>query len=50
MKTLSDETLTKSITEGTASVGKSNMCPPWGKTFESDEIECLVAYVKSFAK
>jgi mono/diheme cytochrome c family protein len=50
MKTISDETLTKSITEGTASVGKSNMCPPWGKTFESDEIECLVAYIKTFSK
>jgi mono/diheme cytochrome c family protein len=50
MKTISDETLTKSITEGTSAIGKSNMCPPWGKTFESDEIECLVAYIKTFSK
>ncbi|NTU58689.1 MAG: cytochrome c [Chlorobiaceae bacterium] len=50
MKNMTDESLTKSITGGSASVGKSNMCPPWGKTFESDEIECLVAYVKTFSK
>ena len=50
MKTMTTEALTRSITGGSASVGKSNMCPPWGKTFESDEIECLVAYIKSFSK
>ncbi|HWR00475.1 MAG TPA: cytochrome c [Chlorobaculum sp.] len=50
MKTMTEEALTKSITGGSASVGKSNMCPPWGKTFESDEIECLVAYIKTFSK
>lgn len=50
MKTLSDETMAKSISEGPASVGKSKMCPPWGKTFKSEEIDCLVAYIKTFSK
>ena len=49
MKTLSDEVMTKSISEGSISVGKSNMCPPWGKSLDKEEIECLVAYIKTFA-
>ena len=49
MKTLPDEKLFKAIIEGSASVGKSNMCPPWGKSFHSEEIEFIVAYLKTFA-
>jgi mono/diheme cytochrome c family protein len=49
MKTLSDEKITKVISEGSVSVGKSNMCPPWGKTLDKEEIECLVGYVKTFS-
>lgn len=48
MKTLSDETIFKVISEGSVSVGKSNMCPPWGKSFDKEEIDCLVAYVRTF--
>lgn len=49
MKTLSDDSIFKVISEGSASVGKSNMCPPWGKSFDKEEIDCLVTYVKTFA-
>lgn len=49
MKGMSDERITKVISEGSASVGKSNMCPPWGKTLDKEEIECLVEYVKTFS-
>ena len=49
MKGLTDETIFKVISEGSVSVGKSNMCPPWGKTFEEEEIEFLATYVQSFS-
>jgi mono/diheme cytochrome c family protein len=47
MKTMSDERLFKAISEGSAGVGKSNMCPPWGKTFDKDEIECMIAHIRT---
>lgn len=46
MKTMSDELMFKAISEGSAGVGKSNMCPPWGKTFDRDEIDCMIAHIK----
>ncbi len=49
MKTLPDDKLFKAINEGSASVGKSNMCPPWGKSFHSEETEFIVAYIKTLA-
>jgi mono/diheme cytochrome c family protein len=49
MKTLSDESIYKVISDGSASVGKSNMCPPWGKSFNREEIEVLVSYVRTFS-
>jgi mono/diheme cytochrome c family protein len=49
MKSLTDETLFKVISEGSASVGKSNMCPPWGRTLDKEEIDCLVDYVRRFS-
>jgi mono/diheme cytochrome c family protein len=49
MKSLSEEKIIKVISDGSASVGKSSMCPPWGKTFNIEEIEFLAEYVKSLA-
>jgi mono/diheme cytochrome c family protein len=49
MKTLSDDTMFKSISEGSAAVGRSNMCPPWGKTFQKEEIDCMITYIKTFS-
>ena len=49
MKTLPDEVMYKAINEGSASVGKSNMCPPWGKSFHSEEVEFIVAYIRTLA-
>ena len=49
MKSLSNETLFKAIMEGSASVGKSNMCPPWGKSFHSEELEFIVTYIRTLA-
>ncbi|NTU52919.1 MAG: cytochrome c, partial [Chlorobiaceae bacterium] len=47
MKTLTDETMFKAISEGSAGVGKSNMCPPWGKSFDKDEIDCMITYIRT---
>ncbi|NTV99437.1 MAG: cytochrome c [Chlorobiaceae bacterium] len=49
MKSLPDEVLYKAINEGSASVGKSNMCPPWGNSFNPEEIEFIVGYIKTFS-
>jgi len=49
MKTLSNEMLFKAIMGGSASVGKSNMCPPWGKSFHGEELEFIVTYIRSLA-
>jgi mono/diheme cytochrome c family protein len=49
MKTLPDEVLFKAINEGSASVGKTNMCPPWANSFNPEEIEFIVAYIKTFS-
>jgi mono/diheme cytochrome c family protein len=48
MKTMSDDHLFKAISEGSVGVGKSNMCPPWGKTFDKDEIDCMIIYIRTF--
>lgn len=46
-----EEYLTKVIKEGTAAVGKSPFCPPWGATLGEDEkIENIIAFLKTLHK
>ncbi len=48
---VSNEYLTKVIKNGTASVGKSPFCPPWGATLKEDEkIENIIAFLKTLYK
>ncbi|MEI8185511.1 MAG: c-type cytochrome [Chlorobiaceae bacterium] len=49
MKSMTNEKLFKAIMEGSASMGKSNMCPPWGKSFNSEELEFIVAYIRTLS-
>lgn len=49
MQKRTDDQLIKSITEGSKSVDKSNLCPPWGKTLTEKKIKELVAYIRSFS-
>ncbi|MCF6149734.1 MAG: hypothetical protein E3K37_13855 [Candidatus Kuenenia sp.] len=49
MATRSESDLTQSITGGTASIGKSNLCPPWGNVFTEERIKELVAYIKGLS-
>jgi hypothetical protein len=49
MKKRTDDQLTKSITEGSKAVDKSNLCPPWGKTLTEKRIKELVVYIRGFS-
>ena len=41
-----DEELVQVITKGTAAIGKSDLCPPWGETFRAEEITYLVSRIR----
>lgn len=49
IKTRTDEQIKQCITDGSAAVGKSNLCPPWGKTISEEEINKLVTYIRNFS-
>lgn len=49
MKKRTDDQLAKSITDGSKSVDKSNLCPPWGKTLTDKRIKELVVYIRGLA-
>ncbi len=49
MSTLSDDHIVRVISGGTASVEKSNLCPPWGKTFSENRIKGLAVYVRNLS-
>jgi mono/diheme cytochrome c family protein len=42
----SDSLLAAAITGGSAALGRSNLCPPWGNTLHSMEIEYLIKFIK----
>lgn len=49
MNALSNEHLTKVITEGGASVGKSPMMAPWGAALGPQGVQDVVAFVRTLA-
>ncbi len=49
MKKRTDDQLVKSITDGSKSVEKSNLCPPWGKTIPEKRIKEIVSHIRSFS-
>ncbi len=42
-----DELLIMAISGGSIAVGKSNLCPPWGNTFHTEEINFIINYIKN---
>jgi len=46
----SDADLVRTISQGSAAVGKSNLCPAWGQTFSPTEIEYIVAFIRSLQR
>ncbi len=45
-----DELLILAISRGSLAVGKSNLCPPWGNTFNKEEIKYLVDFIKKIKR
>jgi mono/diheme cytochrome c family protein len=43
-----DERLFKAISNGSVSVGRSPLCPPWGTTLRKDRIKSIIAYLHAF--
>lgn len=46
VRSRSDTDLARTISQGSATIGKSNLCPAWGQTFSATEIEYLVAFIR----
>jgi mono/diheme cytochrome c family protein len=46
----SDANLSKVIKEGGQSVGRSPLMPPWKASLKDQEVQNLVAYIRSFCK
>lgn len=44
---VSDKTIFQSIKSGTAKMGKSNLCPPWGHTLSDEEIGWLISFIRT---
>ncbi len=47
MAALADDYLVNFITNGSASMEKSELCPPWGGTLDGDMIKGIVGYLRS---
>ena len=47
MSKMSDEEMLKVIKNGGASVGKSPLMPPWGASLKDDQIQDVVAYIRT---
>ncbi len=46
VESTTDEDMIRAITEGTAGIGKSDLCPAWGRTFRAEEITYLVTHIR----
>ncbi len=47
MAALADDYLVNFITNGSAAMEKSKLCPPWGETLDGDMIKGIVGYLRS---
>lgn len=43
-----DEHLFKVISDGSAGVGGSSLCPPWGRTLGEEHTRSIIAYLHTF--
>jgi hypothetical protein len=46
MSKLTDDYLLNFISKGSAAMEKSDLCPPWGGTFDEDRIKGVIAYLR----
>lgn len=42
------EYIIRVITDGTKAVGKSSLCPPYGKTIQNEDINAIILYLETF--
>jgi cytochrome c oxidase cbb3-type subunit 3 len=47
MSKMSDEEMIKVIKNGGASIGKSPLMPPWGASLKDDQIQDVIAYIRT---
>lgn len=47
MAELTDDYLQNFITKGSAVMGKSDLCPPWGSTLEENRIKDIITFLRS---
>ncbi|MCP4252351.1 MAG: cytochrome c [Candidatus Scalindua sp.] len=47
MVALTDDYLVNFVTNGSAAMEKSTLCPPWGETLDGDMIKGIVGYLRS---
>jgi len=47
MAALTDDYLVNFITQGSAAMEKSKLCPPWGGTLDGDMIKGIIGYLRS---
>ncbi len=47
MKSRTDKQLFQAISEGSAAVGRSNRCPPWGRIIDKEKINEIIAYQRT---
>ena len=46
---LNDTHISSVITGGSIAVGKSNLCPPWGNTFDKELIDNMTVYIRTLS-
>ncbi len=46
-KVREDKYIIMVVTDGTKAVGKSALCPPYGKTIQSEGINAIISYLKT---
>ena len=47
MSKMSNDEMLKVIKDGGASIGKSPLMPPWGATLKDDQIQDVIAYIRT---
>ena len=47
MSKMSDDDMLKVIKNGGASIGKSPLMPPWGASLKDDQIQDIIAYIRT---
>ena len=47
MSKMSDEDIFKVVKNGGASIGKSPLMPPWGASLKDDQINDVIAYIRT---